>query len=422
MRPAGRRTYAVAIMGTNGSVAIELQGWERSLLPAGVLGDGSSQGRSLRDWVVDLVLFAFAGGVGLLFLAQTWIEHPTAALVLDVVAGGVACVSLWWRRGRPLTVALIVVPISAFSTLAGGAALVAAFSVAVRCPVRVTAGVAALTLAAGAIVSGLYTDGGYDLEGMIIGALLTALAVGWGMLVGVQRRLLVSMREHTRGLEAEHNLRLEQARRAERTRIAREMHDVLAHRVSLLSVHAGALEYNSGAPPEDVAAAAGVIRETAHAALTDLRDVLGVLRDGETAGRLEAPQPTLAELPALVAESRAAGMDVRCTVPAAPDDVPVALGRTAYRVVQEGLTNARKHAPGALVDVAVAGDPIGWLDVAVLTRPRVGHIVADGPRPPGAGTGLVGLTERVTLAGGRLEHGPTPEGGFDLRARLPWAP
>src|SRR4051794_30101692 len=402
--PGGVGGPTLSAMAATRAVSIDVHGWERSLLPAGVLGDGAGHARSLRDWIVDLVLFAFAGGVGLLFLAQTWTEHSTATLLLDVLAGGVACVSLWWRRDRPLTVALIVIPISAVSALAGGAALVAAFSVAVRCPVRVTAGVGALTLAADAIVSGLYTDGGYDLDGMVIGALLTALAVGWGMLVGVQRRLLVSMREHTRGLEAEQSLRLEQARRAERTRIAREMHDVLAHRVSLLSVHAGALEFNSGAPPEDVAAAAGVIRETAHAALTDLRDVLGVLRDGDTGG-LEAPQPTLAELPALVAESRAAGMDVRCTAPPAPADVPVALGRTAYRVVQEGLTNARKHAPGALVDVAVAGDPLAGLDVAVRTRPRVGQVVA-GPRPPGAGTGLVGLTERVTLSGGRLEHGP----------------
>jgi signal transduction histidine kinase len=412
-------------MAATGTGRIDVQGWERSLLPAGVLGDGTGHARSLRDWTVDLVLFAFAGGFGLLFVAQTWIEHSTAMLVIDLGAGSVACLSLWWRRRSPLGVALLVIPISAFSALGGAAALVAAFTVAVRCPVRVTAGVAALAVAANGVVSGLYppTGEGYDLEGLLIGCLLIAVAVGWGMLVGVQRRLLLSLREHARRVEAEQSLRLEQARRAERTRIAREMHDVLAHRVSLLSVHAGALEFNPEAPAEEVAEAAGVIRETAHAALVDLRDVLGVLREGEGAGRLEAPQPTLAELPVLVAESRAAGMDIRCAVPDAAGAVPAALGRTAYRIVQEGLTNARKHAPGSLVEVAVAGDASGGLDVVVRTRPRVGHAVgAAGPRPPGAGTGLAGLAERVSLAGGRLEHGPTAEGGFDLHARLPWAP
>src|SRR3954451_3723784 len=110
-------------MAASGAMQIDVQGWERSLLTAGVLGDVAGHARSLRDWIVDLVLFAFAGGVGLLFLAQTWTEHSTATLLFDVLAGGVACVSLWWRRDRPLTVALIVIPISAFSALAGGAAL-----------------------------------------------------------------------------------------------------------------------------------------------------------------------------------------------------------------------------------------------------------------------------------------------------------
>ena len=127
------------------------------------------------------------------------------------------------------------------------------------------------------------------------------------------------------------------------------MHDVLAHRLSLLSVHAGALEFHPDAPPEEIAEAAGVIRATAHDALHDLRSVVGVLRAGD--GGADPPQPTLAELPALIEESRAAGMKVqrRSTPPA---ETAMA-GRTAYRVVQEGLTNARKYAPAAAVDVKV---------------------------------------------------------------------
>jgi signal transduction histidine kinase len=197
------------------------------------------------------------------------------------------------------------------------------------------------------------------------------------------------------------------------------MHDVLAHRVSLLALHAGALEFRPDAPPEEIAEAAGVIRGNAHTALEELRAVIGVLRDGEAGEAPEPPQPTLADVPALVEESRAAGMRVACRIET-PDRVPDALGRTAYRIVQEGLTNARKHAPAAPVEVAVtAAGP--ELVVEVVSRRPVGVAVAPAPLP-GAGSGLVGLGERVALAGGALEHGPDLAGDFVLRATLPLAP
>src|SRR5690606_15069279 len=194
------------------------------------------------------------------------------------------------------------------------------------------------------------------------------------------------------------------------------MHDVLAHRLTLLSVHAGALEFRPDAPREEIARAAGVIRESAHEALQDLREIIGVLRAGESddAGR---PQPTLSALDTLVAESRQAGMkitlDQRVTEPAA---VPASVGRTAYRIVQECLTNARKHAPGTEVTVTVAGGPGEGLAVSVRNAAPQGRV----PHVPGAGQGLSGLTERATLAGGSLELGAGPDGGFEVRARLPW--
>ena len=117
-------------------------------------------------------------------------------------------------------------------------------------------------------------------------------------------------------------------------------------------MHAGALEFHPDAPPEEIAEAAGVIRATAHEALSDLREVIGVLREGD--GGVEPPQPTLDAIPALIEESRAAGMKVQAQIDAAGGDALI--GRTAYRVVQEGLTNARKHAPAAAVQVTVAGD------------------------------------------------------------------
>src|SRR6185437_10717857 len=164
----------------------------------------------------------------------------------------------------------------------------------------------------------------------------------------------------------------------------------------------------------------GVIRASAHAALEDLRDVIGVLREGPTAGAPEPPQPTLADIPALVEECQGAGMRVRCRLAVPDAALPAALGRAAYRIVQEGLTNARKHAPGAAVEVAIAARADGALVVEVVSRRPVG-VAAPGPSAlPGAGTGLVGLSERVELAGGELVHGPDATGDFVLRATLPW--
>jgi len=222
------------------------------------------------------------------------------------------------------------------------------------------------------------------------------------------RRGLQALRERTERVEV-------QTREAERQRIAREMHDVLAHRLSLLSVHAGALEFRPDAPAAEVGEAAGVIRRSAHAALEELREVIGVLRHEGGDGSLEPPQPTLADIPGLVEESRTAGMSVELELAVTGEPFPAALGRTAYRIVQEGLTNARKHAPGAAVGVSLAGTGES-LTVEVRSHPPVGVTAAV---VPGGGAGLVGLAERVTLAGGALEHGVGAAGAFVLRARLP---
>ena len=209
------------------------------------------------------------------------------------------------------------------------------------------------------------------------------------------------------------------------------MHDVLAHRISLLSVHAGALEFHPDAPPDEIAAAAGVIRESAHAALGELREVIGLLRDpgasdgGNRAEAPERPQPTLKDLPQLVEESRQAGMSVDFDLRLdRPDAVPDSTARAVYRVVQEGLTNARKHAPTNTVEVEVAREADRAVTVSVLSSPPVNgdsSPAATGARLSltGAGTGLIGLAERVTLAGGELTHAPTPDGGYALRANLP---
>jgi signal transduction histidine kinase len=390
--------------------------WQRRLLP-GELIETEEGRRSPRDWVVDVLLVLAALTIGGLGLGETWSDHSDVMKVVDIVVGTAVCLSLWVRRSHPVGVAFVAVIVGAFSAMAGGAAIIAVFNVALRASRRSLLLVVALSLGAFAIFPLLYPGVGSFALQFLFGLLLLAVAIGWGLFARARRELVYSLRERAERLESEQRLRVEQAREAERRRIAREMHDVLAHRLSLLSVHAGALEFRPDASPEDVAEAAGVIRDTAQTALEELRDVIGVLRDESEDTAVQPPQPTLAELPGLIEESRAAGMHISSNMDAPiDDDVPASLGRTAYRVVQEGLTNARKHAPGAAVEVTVAPDAGPSLVVEVLSRPALA-----APKRNGAGAGLVGLAERVSLAGGELEHGRNEAGDFVLRAILPWS-
>ncbi|WP_221242908.1 histidine kinase [Conexibacter arvalis] len=398
--------------------------------------------RSARDWFVDVLMFLLALGIGALLLAESWDDHTTATAAIDVVLGIAATIALWWRRRHPVAVAAGSGVLALAFAFPAGAALMAYFSAVLR--VRVRALVALSLLGGGASITFplLYPSQDPTSTEIAFGLMLTVVVLGWGLFVRVQRELVRSLHERTARAESEQRLRIEQAQAAERRRIAREMHDVLAHRVSLLSLHAGALEFRPDAPPAEIAEAAGVVRASARAALEDLRTVIGVLReegaDGNGAAAPEPPQPTLAQIPALVEQSRATGTRVGCRIDLAGLDgatVGDALGRTAYRIVQEGLTNAHKHAPAAAVEVAVVGLAAGdgaartergpsadgpRLVVEVVSRPAVGMPPpARGEMLPGAGTGLVGLRERVALAHGELVHGPDARGDFVLRAILP---
>jgi signal transduction histidine kinase len=195
------------------------------------------------------------------------------------------------------------------------------------------------------------------------------------------------------------------------------MHDVLAHRLSLLAVHAGSLQFRPDAAPEQVARAAEVIRDSAHAALEDLRSVIALLRT-PTDDDYTRPQPTAADLPDLIAQSRAAGLAISFDLASDLRDLDPQSGRTVYRIVQEALTNVRKHAPYARVQLTIRGGPSAGLHVTVRN-----DLTGRGTPPlPGSGTGLVGLRERAELAGGQLRHGLTEDGtGFLLDVELPWA-
>jgi signal transduction histidine kinase len=379
--------------------------------------DAPAATRIRRDWIVDTVLFLLTAVLAVssaMTSARQGLNGPL--LVIDAIGAAMACVALWWRRRWPLGVALAVVAIEVVSPAAGLAGVVALYTVAACRRWQLALLVGAAQVALLPLGRAIQPQGLSPAVYYLAGTFAPAVVIAWGMFRRTRRQ---AQRESDRRAEAEEQLRIEQVRNAERTRIAREMHDVLAHRISLLSLHAGALEFRPDAPPEQVARAAAVIRASAHQALEDLRAVIGVLRDGPDGPGPEPPQPTLAALPGLLEESRAAGMGIRADV-GLPDlaAVPDAIGRHALRIVQEALTNARKHATAAPVELRLDGGPGHGLTIEVRNPTPV--LATAEPKIPGTGAGLLGLTERATLSGGRLEHGLDEHGHFRLHAWLPW--
>ncbi|GAB3961933.1 histidine kinase [Actinoallomurus acanthiterrae] len=397
-----------------------------SLLPALLVAPEPTRRvrRSARDWAVDIACFVLAVLFGTLVLFLTTQGSPPPGhppRLPDVIVGALGCLALWMRRRRPVELGVVLGLLGLVSAMVTGAACIALFTVAVHRRFRTVAFVALVHLAVGVVYGATFPDPkkSYWSEvgsGAVFTVIIVAGVVAWGMFVRARRQLILSLHERALRAESEQQLRVKQARHQERARIAREMHDVLAHRISLLSVHAGALEFRPGAPSEEIAKAAGVIRASAHQALQDLREVIGVLREDGTEDTPERPQPNIADLPTLIDESRRAGMAVRYEN-RLPDlgAVPTGIGRSAYRTVQEALTNARKHAPDATVSVVVDGSAGADLTIDVRNP-----LVNAASGIPGSGTGLIGLAERATLSGGRLEHGPTPDGEFLVRAWLPW--
>ncbi|GID26231.1 hypothetical protein Abr02nite_12140 [Paractinoplanes brasiliensis] len=352
-----------------------------------------------------------AVAVGVFFLTNSLSDEGGAPLPLEVTLGVLSAAGLvLFRRTRPVLLVLLLLPLAVLFAMPMGALPFALFSLAVyrRAWLPVTLlGLHATVIAVVYRVALGATQLYY--ESVVFVVLVHVIAVALGMLTRSHRQLVASWAARAREAEEGQRLRVEQARLAERERLAREMHDVLAHRISLLAVHAGALEVRREASREEQRAA-GVIRECAHDALEDLRSVIHVLR----APAEDQPQPTLGDVPALVEQSRVAGAEVGLVLDG-ERDVPENVGRHAYRIVQEALTNARKHAPGAPVEVAITSGASSGTEVAVRNA-----LTAPGPLLPGAGAGLTGLRERVALAGGRIEHGPTPSGEFRVKAWLPW--
>ena len=404
----------------------------------GLTRDDRRAARRPADWLADSALFGFAVTLGALAQAELWPSHGVLLDWIDLGSGVLACLALWWRRAHPVAVMLVAFGAAWFSPLALGAGLVAIGTAASRARGRALLLVALLAVLGSVVFPLVNPAAGEILQVGFPAFLFTVIAFGWGLYARTRRELVASLRERAERLEADQQRSAEQAREAERRRIAREMHDVLAHQLSLLSVHAGALEFRPDAPPGEITRAAAVIRASAAAALRELRQVITVLREDSDAAA-GPPQPELAQLPALLEESRAAGMTLREHLDLTKaEPLPAAAQRAAYRVVQEGLTNARKHAPGAIVDVTVTRTAQAGLVAEIVSRRTPGGApppvaapdarrapagpdaaVASVLAQPGPGAGLIGLAERLALVGGDLQHGTNAMGDFVLRATIP---
>src|SRR5215471_5225897 len=399
-------------------------------------GVGSSLGpmavrarRARRELAADVAWVAVSAVGGLLLLitkagahGQGWVHgSPELAFAVDAGIGAAASAMIWFRRRWPVGVALATIAPLVLSLSAGVASMVAVFNVSLRRRPFVALVMVGLHQIA---IVGYYLlwVNQYPFWAVWLWALTeNAALVALGMYVRARRRLLESLRERAEQAEAAQHLLAEQARHAERARIAGEMHDVLAHRVSMMALQAGGLEVRPDLPPAVVRQTAGLIRSTARQALEELRGIIGVLQDGDSASRVlaRAPQPSLADITQLVDESRRAGMNIDLDMRVqTPEAAPAALGRDTYRIVREALTNVSKHARGAAAAVSVSGRPGHGLHVTVRNRlpPSQG---AEAPLP-GTGMGLAGLAERVTLAGGKFRHGPSLDGDFVVSASLRW--
>ncbi|MFI1679212.1 sensor histidine kinase [Streptomyces sp. NPDC020607] len=410
------------------------------------------------DVGLALLSAAECGAEGVAFARDAGLPVP-----VGVGFGVLAGAALLIRRRWPIAVVLISIAITpaqmgVLLTVVGLYTLAAS-----ELPRRIIGALAGMSMA-GTLVVALVranqdmTEGSPSIGSEFIPFFAVTAAIGvtappvlLGLYVGARRRLVEGMRERADSLERELQLlaeraeeRAEWARNEERTRIAREMHDVVAHRVSLMVVHAAALQAVARKDPEKAVKNAALVGDMGRQALTELREMLGVLRTGDgTKARAEKPVepplaavafaaaaaasravdedgPCLAELEELVGQSRTAGMAVALSVEGEARDCSAEVEQTAYRVVQEALTNVHKHAAGAKTHVRLAYRS-AEIAMQVENEPPPEADASSDARLPSGGNGLVGMRERVMGLGGVFVSGPTDGGGFRVSAVLPAA-
>lgn len=396
-------------------------------------------------WLPHGLLWLAAFGITLGAVAQLGDQgslQSTGAFVIGLAQGGAVALAMWrpipaWWLSLAATVVGAVAVHGKLGGPAGGftwpwtpAGIIAHLLVLLLLTLRVRTRVAmealALTVLATYVLQGLWGGPDYTPTG-VIAVILSGIVVLLGAALRGRREARAQLVEQT-SLTAE-----ERARRTvleERSRIARELHDVVAHHMSVISIQAQVAPHLVENPSDELKENLEGIRENALEALTELRRVLGVLRSEhpdtpdpvgapgtDTGTAPHTPQPTLDRLDALVENTRAAGLTVRVEVRGTRGQLPQGVELSAYRIVQEALSNVLRHAPGATATVRLVHHRHG-VDVRVTNSPPTGRV----PPSRGAGHGLLGMRERSAMLGGTLRAGPAPDGGFEVAAYLPTSP
>ncbi|GGR14718.1 sensor histidine kinase [Streptomyces netropsis] len=338
-------------------------------------------------------------------------------LGLELGVSLLAAVALLWRRRFPLTVFAATLP-GIYIGYIWFAPMVALYTIAVRRPDRRLLVVCGLLLATAHFlpypISELSFDDRRETALFLVDALVTAATpIAVGLLTRTRRELAARLDELTRSRAREDRLLSDQVLATERARLAREMHDVVAHQVSLISLQAGAVQISTA--DKEARAGARTIRELSVRTLDELRHMVGILRAAGADTEELTPQPRLADLPRLI-ELSALNVDYEDTSDRETERSE-AVERAAFRTVQEALTNVRKHAPGAWVRVRVTEEEARGLRVEIRNGPADAAVPA--PELPGGGHGLVGLRERAQSLGGTLTAHGTADGGFLVRAEFP---
>ena len=365
------------------------------------------------------------------------LKLPYVAFLLVVLQA----LPLTWRRRWPVAVFFAVgIPRSAYDQLGIGFApiplgpAIAYYTIMDRCPTKIRVAISALLI--GGIIQGQTTPGHMEPYDFFVAVLQLAVAGTLGVLSRTRRAYLQAADARAEHAEAERDRQVALAAAEERTRIARELHDVVAHHVSLMAVQSEAAAALLPGRPAEAGQAVEIIGQTAREALTELRRLLGVLRGPSRAGGRAAtsPAPSISALDEVLAPVRQVGIAVDLRVEGRPSKLPPGVDLTAYRIVQEALTNTVKHSGAAEAAVTVRYEPgyvtvsvtdIGSAAVAVTLgrtarRPRPGSPDGAGARPAASGGfGLAGIAERVASCGGSLTVGPGAAGGFAVTARLP---
>ncbi|MER7693689.1 histidine kinase [Streptomyces sp. NPDC097610] len=347
------------------------------------------------------------------------IENPALPEATVLAMEATLTVPLWWRRRAPVAVTAVIASVSLGQWMQGTwlssgiVILPALFNLALRTRPRGSVWAWGAVTAA-FVAAGVRFDIGVPRVLALMGATTVALAAG--LALRSSRMHILELEDRAERLRIEQRLGAEKAVTEERARMAREMHDIVGHNLSVIVGLADGAAHLAPTHPDRTAQAAHMIADSGRQALTELRRLVGVMRDPAQDGPELAPQPGLNDLPALADRVRAVGNPIHLRLPENTEGISPGLQLTVYRIVQEAVTNSLKHAaPGALVtvDIQYSGGALG-----ITVSDRGPRRTDRGAVHPGDGHGLIGMRERAALFGGDVSAGPAPDGGWTLRADL----